>query len=273
MVKRTKCPNPPGVGSTQGRHSPLSFRDRVVLFQCVSFPAQPLAESRPSQRSTRNEFERKHPRNSLKPSPESAAYAPIGRQYSGRSKVRWGPTAGGVGHILAIWGGNGSPLFLAEGGLAREFHAALIVNQEYLHAHHVAELHHVADLLDVPVGELGDVAQAVLPGDDFDEGAKVLDGGDAAGVDGSDFDFRTEFFDFFEGLFGFAFADGGDEDRAVLLDLDGRAGGFLDGADGLAAGTDEFADFFGVDVGGEEAGGVLADAGRGGWGWRPRSCR
>ncbi|MEM1109140.1 MAG: hypothetical protein AAGH99_10690 [Planctomycetota bacterium] len=50
------------------------------------------------------------------------------------------------------------------------------------------------------------MAEAVLAGDDFDEGAEVFDAGDGAGVEGAFFDFGTELLDFFEGLLGLAAA-------------------------------------------------------------------
>src|SRR5690349_5710271 len=75
---------------------------------------------------------------------------------------------------------------LLHGGLAGELDAALVVDEQDLDLHLVAHVDEVGDLVDVAIGELGDVAEAVGLRGDLDEGAELLDGDDAAGVDLAD---------------------------------------------------------------------------------------
>ena len=77
---------------------------------------------------------------------------------------------------------------LGQGGLARQLDAVLVVDGDHLDQHRVADPADVGDARDVAVGQLADVAQAVLAGQDLDEGAEVLDRGDPALVDPADLD-------------------------------------------------------------------------------------
>src|SRR4029450_1857895 len=73
-----------------------------------------------------------------------------------------------------------------------EPHAALAVDFEDLHADHVAFAQLVADTLDALVGDLRDVHEAVLAGQDLDECAEVHQPHDLALVDAPDFDVRRD---------------------------------------------------------------------------------
>ena len=77
---------------------------------------------------------------------------------------------------------------LGQGRLAGELDAVLLVDGDDLDEHRVADPADVGDAVDVAVGQLADVDQAVLAGEDLDEGAEVLDGHDAALVDLADLD-------------------------------------------------------------------------------------
>ncbi len=101
--------------------------------------------------------------------------------------------------------------FVFHGLLAGELDAALVVDGDDLDADRLAHLHFFADGFEEAIGELGNVAEAVLAGDDFDEGAEILDAGDLAVVDFADLDVFGEAFDFFAGLLGGFHAHGGDE--------------------------------------------------------------
>src|SRR5262245_6705044 len=73
--------------------------------------------------------------------------------------------------------------------LARQLDAVLVVHCDHLDLHAVSLLAHIAHRFDIAIRELTDVAQPVLAGDDFDEGAEILDGADDPVVDFPDLDF------------------------------------------------------------------------------------
>ena len=105
------------------------------------------------------------------------------------------------------------------------------------------------------------MAHAVRPRSQLDERAEVLHADDLAGVDRADLDLLRQRLDLaLAGLDGLA-VRGGDHDGAVVLDIDADAVLLLQAADHLAAGADELADLLRVDVDGDEARGVHADAG------------
>ena len=160
--------------------------------------------------------------------------------------------------------GVAQPLF-AHRRLARQLDAPLVVNQDDLDAHFVADVDDVGDAVDVVVRQLAYVAQAVGLGCDLDERAEFLDRDDLPGVDAADFDLGGHGLDDVAAFLCGGAVDAGDEDGAVVLDIDLAAGLFLDTLDVLPAGADQLADLFGVDLDGEEARGVLGDFGaRGG---------
>jgi len=117
--------------------------------------------------------------------------------------------------------GVGLALFL-HGGLATEFDAALVVDEDDLHANLVADVDDVIDVLDVLVGKLGDVAKSVGFGGDFDERAEFLDADDAAGVNLPDLHLGGDGLDEIAGLFRGGLIDGADVDGSVVLCRSGR---------------------------------------------------
>src|SRR5262249_32793646 len=124
-------------------------------------------------------------------------------------------------------------------GPAAQLHAVLLVDEDDLHVHHVAHLADVVDAVDVFVRQLADVAQAIFAGQNLDEGAKVFYAGHPSVVDLADLHRLGERFDATHGRLGAFRFVAGDRHRAIVLDFDRRAGLFLDGANRLAARTDE----------------------------------
>ena len=150
---------------------------------------------------------------------------------------------------------------LGHGSLAAEADPALFVDADAFDPDDIAHLDDVFGGLDPEIGELADVDEAVLAGEDFDEGAEFLDGDDLASVDLADLDFGGDGFDAFAGdahAFG---VDREDHDRAVVLDVDFATRAFDEGLDVLAAGPDDRADLLRVDAEADDAGGVLAHLG------------
>jgi hypothetical protein len=58
---------------------------------------------------------------------------------------------------------------------AAELHAAFVVNADAFDPDRVAHFHDILDLVHAEVREFGDVAEAVLAGQDFDKGAEFFD--------------------------------------------------------------------------------------------------
>ena len=128
-----------------------------------------------------------------------------------------------------------------------QFDPIVVVNVDDQHLHLVADSTDIRDAVDVFVGELADVAQAIAARQDFDKGAKVLDAGHAALVDLADLHRGRQRLDLGQsGLRPFGVA-AGNRDAPVVVDVDDRPGRLLDRANRLAAGSDQQADLFGVD--------------------------
>ena len=117
---------------------------------------------------------------------------------------------------------------LGQGRLAGELDAVLVVDGDHLDQHRVADPADVVDAADVAVGQLADVDQAVLAGQDLDERAEVLDRGDAAFVDLADLDPFGHRLDLVAGGLGPGGVDAARRDDAVVLDVDLGAGLFLE---------------------------------------------
>src|SRR5205807_3616050 len=118
----------------------------------------------------------------------------------------------------------------------------------HLDLHAIADLAHAIDLVDVFVVEFANVAQTIATGQDLNEGAEIFDRGDSAVVDLADADFLRERFDLGPGGLG-AGSDGvRDVHGTVVIDIDLGAGRFLDPLDCLAAGADQEADFFRINL-------------------------
>src|SRR5690606_30578840 len=104
---------------------------------------------------------------------------------------------------------------------------------------------------------LRDVDQAVLARCDGDEGTEVHDLGDAALVNVARLDIRSDLLDARLGRLCGSRVDRGDDDGAVVLDVDLGTGFLGDGLDGGATLADHFADLVRVDLDGEQARGEL----------------
>src|SRR5258708_4536308 len=106
----------------------------------------------------------------------------------------------------------------------------------------------VGDALHALVGDLADVQQTVLAGQQVHESTEVQDLGDRAFVDLADFDFGRDLFDAALGFVGLGGIAGGNGDGAVFADVDLRAGLFGQCTDGGAALADHVTDLLGVDL-------------------------
>ena len=126
----------------------------------------------------------------------------------------------------------------------------------------VAHVEDVLDLLHATLGNAGDVQQAVLAGQQVDEGAEGLDGDHATGVLLARLGNLDDELDALDGLVD-GLAGATDKDGAVLLDVDRSAGLVLDTADDLTAGTDDVADLVGRNLDGNDARAVLRVVWRG----------
>src|SRR5438445_2727856 len=142
---------------------------------------------------------------------------------------------------------------LLERGLAAQIEPALAVDLDRLDDYIVADVAHLFHPLDAVVGELGDVDQAVLSRQHFDERTERHDPHDLAFVDLADLDLVGEPLDPVDGLLAALLVDSRDEDTAVVFHVDLRPGLFGDLADHLASGADDVADLVGVDEDGRDA--------------------
>ena len=79
----------------------------------------------------------------------------------------------------------------------------------------------------------------------------------------SDFDFAHHAENDLSGPLARLLINGGDEDFAVLLNVNLRSGFRRDFLDGLSAGADNLADAFGIDLNRENRGGILRQGARG----------
>src|SRR5690606_35892835 len=142
-------------------------------------------------------------------------------------------------------------------GLHRQADAALLVDFQHLDLDHVAFAELVGDLLHALSGDLRDVHQAVLARQDGHERTEVHDLGDLALVDPARLDVRGDLLDALLGGIGGGGVDRGDDDGAVVLDVDLGPGLLGDGLDGRATLADHLADLVRVDLHGQQARGEL----------------
>src|SRR5436309_14500547 len=98
------------------------------------------------------------------------------------------------------------------------------------------------------VGELADPDEALFTRHDLDERPEIDGAGNTAGVDLTDPRLLGETFDYRDRLAGVFFAGRADEDRSIVLDVDGALGFFDDRPDHLAAWTDNDADLLARDL-------------------------
>ena len=103
--------------------------------------------------------------------------------------------------------------------------------------------------------------QAVFARQQIDQGTKVKDLGDGAFIDLANFHFSRDLGNAALGLFGFGAIGGGNGDRAILIDVDLGTGFFGQSADHRPTLANHVADFFRVDLHGEEFGRKVAHLG------------
>ena len=134
--------------------------------------------------------------------------------------------------------------FFLEKSLHGEANTSLFVGFDHLDAHLLAFLQIVGNLVDAFVGDLADMKETVLAGEQLNDGAEVEQTLDRAFVDLTDFDFGRDELDATAGLFDAGRIGARDRDRAVVFDIDRRAGFFRQSADRGAALADPVADLF-----------------------------
>src|SRR6266704_1125487 len=112
----------------------------------------------------------------------------------------------------------------------------------------VAELQLIANVADAMLGDFADVQEAVGAREKLDEGAEFREAHDFAEIGLADFGASGDVADHLQGRIAAGSTGGEDVHGAVFEDVDLHAGGFDNGFDLLAAGTDEVADLVGWDV-------------------------
>src|SRR6266446_9780006 len=154
---------------------------------------------------------------------------------------------------------SGSSLLLFAGFADERFarEADLVaLDGENFHENLVAELEFVANVADAMLGDFADVEKAVGAGEKLDEGAELREANDFAKIGLADFRAGGNVADHRESSISAGSAGGKDVHGAVFEDVDLDAGGFDDGANFLAARTDEVANLVLRDLQFEEAGSV-----------------
>src|SRR6266446_2276079 len=140
----------------------------------------------------------------------------------------------------------------ADKGFARE--ADLVaLDGENFHENLVAELEFVANVADAMLGDFADVEKAVGAGEKLDESAELREADDFAKIGLADFRAGGDVTHHRQSGIAAGSAGGEDVHGAVFEDVDLDAGGFDNGADFLAARTDEVANLVLRDLQLEEA--------------------
>ena len=98
------------------------------------------------------------------------------------------------------------------------------------------------------VGDLADVNKAIALAEKVHEGAEIHQFDDLSGVDLSRLGISRNRHDHFTGLFDLRKIGAGDLDQTVVVDIDLCPGRLDDFANDLAAGPDDLADLFGIDL-------------------------
>ena len=111
----------------------------------------------------------------------------------------------------------------------------------------------IADVFHPFLANLGDVHEAVLAGQDIDEGAEIHEFGHPAFIDPAYLDIRRDLFHPLQGRVAGGLVGGRDLDGAVVLNINGRAGLLGDRADRGTALADHIADLVRVDLYGGNA--------------------
>ena len=147
----------------------------------------------------------------------------------------------------------------ADGSAARKLDlAGMRVNGEYLDDDLLTFLEDVGDIVDVTIGQLGDVAKTFGAFEDFDECTEIHDLGNGSQIDFAGFGFANDAVDHFEGLVDGHTLIGSDRDGTIVLDIDLSTGNCADILDRLAAGTNDFADLAGIDLEGFDSRSIFA---------------
>src|SRR5260370_39114352 len=133
---------------------------------------------------------------------------------------------------------------LVDRGLAAEVETTLAVDLGRLDDDLVTDVGHLLHPLDPMVGELGDVHQPVLVGEHLDEGAEGHDANDLALVDLAHLDLVGEALDPIDCLLTGLLVDRGDEDPAIVLDVDLPTLLLADLPDHLTSRPDDVSDLF-----------------------------
>src|ERR1043166_355784 len=131
---------------------------------------------------------------------------------------------------------------------ARQTHPALLIYTEAFDPDFIAHLDDVLGLLHSEIGEFADVDQTVFAWQEFDEGAEVLDRDDPATINLVYFGLGGHAHDGLAGDLHAFFGDRIDVNRAVVFDVDLATRFFDELLDVLAAGADQEADLFRVDL-------------------------
>lgn len=133
----------------------------------------------------------------------------------------------------------------ADGGASGQFNFSARIDSEDFNENLFAFFEDIGDVIDVSVGEFGDMDHAVGAGEDFDESAEVHNFFDGTEVDVPDFSLAGDTVDHVDSFLQADAVVCGDLDGAVVLDIDLCAGGSADVSDRFSACADDFANFFG----------------------------
>src|SRR5207302_8468828 len=126
-------------------------------------------------------------------------------------------------------------------GLAREVHAALAIDFGDLDIDLIADIDRILHTLHAVLGQLADVHQPILVGQDLDEGAEGHDADHLAPVVLPDLDFAGQIANQLLRFGGRFTIHRAHDDPAIVLDVDAGDTRVLDDlADHLASGADHF---------------------------------
>jgi len=130
----------------------------------------------------------------------------------------------------------------------RKVDAPLAVDFFHHDRHDVTNMNDVLHVFHAPVGQLGDMDQTFLIWQHFRERSEVHDPGNARLKKLPSPHFARDVIDPFYGLFGARFVCGSDEDRTVILDIDGHTRLIDYLIDHLAARPNDIADLLRIDM-------------------------
>src|SRR5581483_8914686 len=143
---------------------------------------------------------------------------------------------------LTLAGGRFLGRLSLDDGPAREIDAPLRIDLRNHHHHLIPDIHYILRPIDAMLGQLGDMDQSLLAGQDLGEGTEVDQPRDAPQVDLADLHLLGHGANDLGGALGTVAERRGDAHQAGIVDLDGAAGLLLDLADCLAARADHRSD-------------------------------